>query len=69
MKQLAACSPRHLPLSATFIYLGQPRRAIAELEQLYSSRYPYMAYLNVDPDYLSIRGYPDFQRLLGKIGF
>jgi tetratricopeptide (TPR) repeat protein len=69
LKQMAACAPTQLPLPSTFIYLGQPRRAIAELEQLYGSRYPYLAYLNVDPDYLPLRGDPDFQKLLRKVGF
>jgi serine/threonine protein kinase/Tfp pilus assembly protein PilF len=69
LKQMAECSPTEPPLPSTFIYLGQPRRAIAELERWYGSRVPYLAYLNVDPDYNSLRSEPDFQKLLRKVGF
>lgn len=69
LKQMAVCAQTRPPLPSTFIYLGQPRRAIAALEEWYSNRVPYLVYLNVDPDYLSLRGEPDFQRLLRKIGF
>jgi tetratricopeptide (TPR) repeat protein len=69
LKQMAVCSLSRPPLPTTFIYLGQPRRAIATLEEWYSNRVPYVAYLNVDPDYLPLRGDPDFQALLRKIGF
>jgi tetratricopeptide (TPR) repeat protein len=69
LKQMAVCSPRQPPLPSTFIYLGQPHRAIAALEEWYSNRGPYLAYLNVDPDFRSLRGDPDFQSLLRKIGF
>jgi len=49
--------------------LGQPSRAITLLQAQYDSRFPYLAYLNVDPTYDSLRGEPDFQRLLRRLGF
>jgi len=69
LKQMAVCSLSRPPLPTTFIYLGQPRRAIATLEEWYSNRVPYVAYLNVDPDYLPLRGDPDFKKLLKEVGF
>jgi|CZKS01.1.fsa_nt_gi serine/threonine protein kinase/cytochrome c-type biogenesis protein CcmH/NrfG len=69
LKQLAVCAPTQPPFPSTFIYLGQPQRAIAALEEWYSNRFSLLAFLNVDPDYLSLRGEPDFQRLLRKMGF
>ena len=68
-KQMAACAPTQRPLPSTFVYLGDPRRAIAGLEDWYSDRNPYLAYLNVDPDYVSLRSDPNFQSLLRRIGF
>jgi hypothetical protein len=57
LKHMAECSQP--PLPSTFIYLGQPHRAIAELERWYGSRVRFLAYLNVDPDYNSLRSEPE----------
>jgi hypothetical protein len=66
---MAASSPNEPPQQGTFIYLGQPERAIAMLEEQYQTHYVYIAYLNVDPTYDSLREKPDFQKLLKKVGF
>jgi eukaryotic-like serine/threonine-protein kinase len=67
--QIAVCGPDHPTQPGTFIYLGQPDRAIAMLEELCETHYVYIAYLSVDPTYDSLRGQPDFQKLLKKAGF
>jgi serine/threonine-protein kinase len=69
LQQLAACRPDQTPQPGLFIYLGQPRRAIAMLQQRYEARDVYVSYLNVDPTYDSLRDEPDFRRLLKKMDF
>jgi len=39
------------------------------LEELCEAHDVYIAYLNVDPTYDSLRGEPGFQKLLKKAGF
>jgi tetratricopeptide (TPR) repeat protein len=69
LQQIATCGPDRPPQPGLFIYLGQPGRAIAMLEQRYDAHDIYISYLNVDPTYDSLRSEPDFERLLKKIGF
>lgn len=69
LRQMATCPSDQPPQQGTFIYLGQPERAIAMLEKQYQTHYVYIAYLHVDPTYDTLRGQPDFQKLLKKLGF
>ncbi len=64
LRQLATCRPDQPPQASIFIYLGQPGRVIATLQEPYDAHDIYIAYLNVDPTYDSLRGQPDFGRLL-----
>jgi serine/threonine protein kinase/Flp pilus assembly protein TadD len=67
LRQQSTCA--HSPQPGLYLYLGQPQRAIAVLQSMYGEHDVYIAYLNVDPTYDSLRGDPDFRRLLAKMGF
>jgi serine/threonine protein kinase len=69
LQQLATCGSDSAPQPSLFLYLGQPGRAIAMLQQRYDTRDTYAAYLNVDPTYDSLRNQPDFRRLLNQMEF
>jgi serine/threonine protein kinase/Flp pilus assembly protein TadD len=68
-REMGTCSTKSQAQPGLLIYLGQPSRAIAMLQMECDARDPYMAYLNVDPTYDSLRGEPDFQKLLRRLGF
>jgi predicted Zn-dependent protease len=67
LREMAACAGP--PQASFFLYMGQRERAINTLEKQYDAHYPYIAYLNVDSTYDSLRSEPEFRELLRKMGF
>jgi tetratricopeptide (TPR) repeat protein/tRNA A-37 threonylcarbamoyl transferase component Bud32 len=68
LQQVKNCGVASIPASG-FFALGQKERAMEVLERNYRTRDTTMAFLNVDPSFDLVRGDPDFQRLLRKMGF
>jgi eukaryotic-like serine/threonine-protein kinase len=65
----SAVSPRdHRELAAVYANLGEPARAMDELERAFAGKDPWLLFINVDPRFNPIRGDPRFKDLLHRLG-
>lgn len=58
------------PLSAALVYagLGEQKAAIERLEEAFEKRIRQLVWVNVDPRYDSLRGQPEFEQLISRLG-
>jgi hypothetical protein len=59
------------PFNIAMIYhgLGERDETLAWLERGYRQREPRMVFLKVEPKWATLRGEPQFQALLQRVGF
>jgi serine/threonine-protein kinase len=68
VRQLAADQASPLSLAELYVHLAEHTRALEYLEQAYREHQAELVGLAVDPLFMPLRSYPEFQDLLRRIG-
>ena len=69
---LASAKRQYVPkytIAIVYAAMGDKDQALAQLEQAYQDRSPWMAFLKVDPEMDSLRSDPRFQDLMRRLNF